>query len=308
MKHLTIRWNPATQEWFCIKCGRISDHISEEDARVELDQHDCQVPSQGTSTPPGTKTGGIQHGAAALGAKLSRDKRLRPLRATVQYMKRTVRVLRGRDIWQQVQIESERMRLGNEPSWCVCPSNLSHSSVVYSFGIGEDISFDLELIRRFGVQVHAFDPTPRSIQWLRGQALPELFTVHDFGVADYDGTCRFFPPANPSYVSHSVIKRETPGPVLDAPVHRLSTIMKMLGHSAIHVLKMDIEGAEYAVLEDLLSSEIRFDQLLVEFHHRWVSVGIEKTQKAIGDLNRVGYWIFDVSPSGREYSFKGTAT
>src|ERR1700736_2903781 len=56
MKHLVIRWNPATQEWFCIKCGRTSDHISEEDARVELDQHDCQVPSQGTSAPPGTKT------------------------------------------------------------------------------------------------------------------------------------------------------------------------------------------------------------------------------------------------------------
>jgi hypothetical protein len=56
MKHLVIRWNPATQEWFCINCGRTSDKISEEDARVELDQHDCQVPSQGTSAPPGTKT------------------------------------------------------------------------------------------------------------------------------------------------------------------------------------------------------------------------------------------------------------
>jgi hypothetical protein len=56
MKHLVIRWNPATQEWFCIKCGRTSDHISEEDARVELDQHDCQLPSQGTSPPPGTET------------------------------------------------------------------------------------------------------------------------------------------------------------------------------------------------------------------------------------------------------------
>jgi hypothetical protein len=56
MKHLVIRWNPATQEWFCITCGRTSDKISEEDARVELDQHDCQVPSQGISSPPGTKT------------------------------------------------------------------------------------------------------------------------------------------------------------------------------------------------------------------------------------------------------------
>ena len=56
MKHPVIRWNPATQEWFCIKCGRTSDYLSEEDARVELDQHGCQLPSQDTSTPPGTKT------------------------------------------------------------------------------------------------------------------------------------------------------------------------------------------------------------------------------------------------------------
>ena len=56
MKHVVIRWNPATKEWFCTKCGRTSDLIKEEDARVELDQHNCQVPSQGTSTPPGTRT------------------------------------------------------------------------------------------------------------------------------------------------------------------------------------------------------------------------------------------------------------
>jgi hypothetical protein len=25
-----IRWNPATQEWFCMKCGRTSDHTTEQ--------------------------------------------------------------------------------------------------------------------------------------------------------------------------------------------------------------------------------------------------------------------------------------
>jgi hypothetical protein len=54
--------------------------------------------------------------------------------------------------------------VGNERArWCICPGALSVSSVVYFFGVGEDVSFELEMIRQFGVRVHAFDPTPRSI-------------------------------------------------------------------------------------------------------------------------------------------------
>ena len=45
MKHVTILWNPATQEWFCTKCGRTSDHIRVQDAHAELDQYDCEVPA-----------------------------------------------------------------------------------------------------------------------------------------------------------------------------------------------------------------------------------------------------------------------
>ncbi|MBZ5652170.1 MAG: hypothetical protein LAO18_16995 [Acidobacteriia bacterium] len=43
-KHELISWNPATQEWFCTKCGRTSDHTHEKDARVELEQHECYMP------------------------------------------------------------------------------------------------------------------------------------------------------------------------------------------------------------------------------------------------------------------------
>jgi FkbM family methyltransferase len=227
----------------------------------------------------------------------------------MQYVKRTARVVSKRETWHARQIRCSRVRMGNHGArWCVCPTNLSAESVVYSFGIGEDISFDLELIDRFGVKVHAFDPTPRSLAWLRSQTLPQAFMVHEFGVADYDGTCTFFPPASPLHVSHSAVERRSGVPAIEAQVLRLTTIMQNLGHNAIHLLKMDIEGAEYAVLSDLLQTGIRVDQLLVEFHHRWQSVGIEKTRAAIRDLNLAGYYIFNVSPSGEEYSFKGQGT
>lgn len=43
MEHEEIRLNPYTQEWFCVVCGRTSDHINEEDARVELELHECRL-------------------------------------------------------------------------------------------------------------------------------------------------------------------------------------------------------------------------------------------------------------------------
>lgn len=226
------------------------------------------------------------------------------LRHSLQYAKRTARILRGQEIWQRPQIHCEKTYLGNERArWCICPTGLSPDNVVYSFGIGDDISFDLALISHFGVRVHAFDPTPRSLAWVRRQDLPEKFVVHDYGVAGYDGECNFFPPDNPQYVSHSAVETRATLPVR-VPVRRLATIMKMLKHDTIHLLKMDIEGAEYDVLSDLLSSEIRVDQLLVEFHHRWPSIGVQKTRAAIRDLKRAGYRIFDISANGEEYSFR----
>ncbi len=212
----------------------------------------------------------------------------------------------GKDLRLPVEIECEKQLLGNERAqWCICPSGLSPESVVYSFGVGQDISFDRELIERFGVRVHAFDPTPRSIEWVNSQTLPARFIFHDYGVAEYDGTATFRPPENSSYVSYSVVlRREQAGPAIEAPVRRLATIMKMLGHGRIGLLKMDIEGAEYGVIGDLLSGHVRVDQLLVEFHHRWPEVGIEKTRSAVQELTRGGYGLFDVSPSGEEYSFR----
>jgi hypothetical protein len=44
MEHSKVRWNFNTRQWFCTTCGRTSDHVAEQDARVELDQFDCQLP------------------------------------------------------------------------------------------------------------------------------------------------------------------------------------------------------------------------------------------------------------------------
>jgi hypothetical protein len=92
-------------------------------------------------------------------------------------------------------------------------------------------------------------------------------------------------------------------PAISAPVHRLATIAALLGHKRVNLLKMDIEGGEYTVLPECLSSGPHIDQLLVEFHHRWPSVGVAATRHVIGLLRDAGYRIAHVSPNGFEYTF-----
>jgi len=52
MKHLDIRWNPELQEWFCVKCGRTSDHIVRQDALVEMELFDCELPTTERPSAP----------------------------------------------------------------------------------------------------------------------------------------------------------------------------------------------------------------------------------------------------------------
>jgi hypothetical protein len=77
---------------------------------------------------------------------------------------------------------------------------------------------------------------------------------------------------------------------------RLSTAMKLQGHARIDLLKMDIEGAEYEVIEEIVREKIPVQQLLVEFHHRLSTLGADKTRKSLALLERYGMNISHICP------------
>jgi FkbM family methyltransferase len=187
-------------------------------------------------------------------------------------------------------------------SWFVSPDGLVPGSVVYSFGVGRDLSFERALITRFGVTVHAFDPTPHALEWVRSQRLPEGLVLHELGLADYDGTARFVPSRRAGGENFSMVRQTGLGSPIEAPVRRFATLAALVGAAPV-LVKLDVEGTEYAVLPDLLRSEIRPRQLCIEFHHRWREVGPRRTREAIRLLNRHGYRVADVSPKGKEYTF-----
>lgn len=83
----------------------------------------------------------------------------------------------------------------------------------------------------------------------------------------------------------------------------LEDIVNSLGHKQIDVLKMDIEGAEYNIIDSVLESSVQINQILIEFHDRLFDDGKIKTMNAIKKLKDRGYEIFAVSDSFEEVSF-----
>ncbi len=187
--------------------------------------------------------------------------------------------------------------------WPVIDGSLTPQSVVYCFGIGTDISFDLAIIDNFGSTVDAFDPTPRCIAWLQEQNLPAAFRFHDIGLSDKTEMLGFSAPPEDGFVSYTVAERSESLEVVKLPVEPLDVLMARLGHEKIDLLKMDIEGSEYPVIANMIAKGILPGQLCVEFHHNMYNYTANDTRKAVTMLRGAGYYLHYVSQGGHEYGF-----
>ena len=221
-------------------------------------------------------------------------------------MKVRLKRLVGQELRIQPEIDVEYVVDGG---WAYDASLLSEFSIVYSLGVGDNIDFDLALIKRCQSNIYAFDPTPTSQSFVDDDDRPRQFHFQAWAAAGTDGTLTLYPrvlgSGELSDMMYTLMpEQSSQDSGIDVPAYTIATVVEKLGHSRIDLLKMDIEGAEYDVLDGLLASSIRPKQLLVEFHHRFVDKGLERTADVIARLQSEGYRIFSIcAETGREISF-----
>jgi FkbM family methyltransferase len=191
----------------------------------------------------------------------------------------------------------ESLGIVGEGGWKMVTDGIDSKSIVYSFGVGDNIQWDLEMIKRFGCTVYAFDPDPMSAAWLAKQNVPKEFVFTPEGLSTFDGTQKFYDAHKVGKIDKSVIKKNKTFSYL--PVKRLQTFMKERGHKHIDVLNVDIEGLEFAVLGDILNADV--DQLMVELHPSFFRFGQIKTWFALWRIKRAGFNLLEVS--GHDYLF-----
>lgn len=143
--------------------------------------------------------------------------------------------------------------------------------VIYSFGSNGDTSFEEALLNTTKCSVWTFDPTLNAAKLAKVNAVPGLhFTP--VGLADRDG------------------EMDIAGKVL--PVSTLATLMRERGHTWVDLLKVDIEGGEWAVLDGFVrnGSALPVSQAQIEFHVDKPQVAVETMAGLVG----VGWRVFHV--------------
>lgn len=221
-------------------------------------------------------------------------------------IKSFIRKIKGTSSHLKINVKCNHVWYGNTyGGFFLCPELLNENSIIYSFGIGEDISFDNAIITNHNCHIFCFDPTPKSINWFKRQKLNEKFHFYEYGISGNNGFVDFYLPKNPDHVSGSTITQKNIDikNKVSVEMKSLGNIINELGHKHIDVLKMDIEGSEYDVIADILNAKISITQILIEFHDRFFEDGYLKSKQAIEMLKHSGYEIFAISDSFEEISF-----
>jgi hypothetical protein len=110
-------------------------------------------------------------------------------------------------------------------------------AVVYSYGVRDDISFEMDLAARTNVSIYAFDPTVESL---------------------------------PQAHENIIFSKKGLGSSNDGLLESLDYTMRRLDHKHISLLKVDCEGCEWDAFRHKAAQEAlgRVDQLLIELHFK----------------------------------------
>lgn len=235
-------------------------------------------------------------------------------------LKKRWKQLTGAELYYSTEYRGNIRRFGTSyGGWWVCTDSLRGYAkdiqkseglpqfIVYDVGLGTDISFSLELLKHYDISVFGIDPTPRCRNWLKNIHLPQNFHFLPVGLSGKDSYLTMFEIEDESYASYSIARSSggnTQQKSVQVEALSLGSIMDRLEHTRIDILKMDIEGSEYDVINDILSRKYEISQILVEVHHGiYPEYSIDQSRDLIESLRRNGWKIFKISPSLHEYHF-----
>jgi FkbM family methyltransferase len=220
----------------------------------------------------------------------------------LEKIKKIKRILTGNDFFYKTTLSLKDKKIGSDyGGWWIAIDDLQKKElVIFSFGLGEDVSFDIEIIKEYECNIFGFDPTPKSIKYVESLKLPKNFKLYKYALSDKAGTLKFNLPKNEEHVSGS-LENIASGNTVEVICKDLKSICEELSITNIDILKMDIEGSEYRVIENMILNNIKPKQILVEYHHFFTSFKNIDTKNSIELLLKNGYELFHID--GYNYSF-----
>lgn len=151
--------------------------------------------------------------------------------------------------------------------------------------------FALELVQRFGAQCHAVEASPLLFEQISGEA---GLHRHLMAMAGHDGEVAFFLSSLPESSSiHEGVPDSHP---INARAVTLDTFLAQAGIQFVDLLKVDIEGAEQALMSSAADTTLlRVGQISIEFHDFLGFSAPEEVRAIRRRLRRLGFFELRVS-------------
>jgi FkbM family methyltransferase len=173
--------------------------------------------------------------------------------------------------------------------------NLNNKSVIVDLGTGREADFSQELIKRYRVTAIGFDPTLKHHQNLDSvvKQTNGAFRYYKYAISNKCGSKRFYESiSNVSGSFHDSHLNIRPNCYKEYMVETITIheIFNFLKIDHIDLLKIDIEGEEYCILDSLFNDLNKINQIVIEFHHNSVTAfKFEHTDAFIKKLETAGF-------------------
>ncbi len=159
--------------------------------------------------------------------------------------------------------------------------------------VGANIGEVSSHLLRLGYVVHAYEADPRCVEFLRrrfSRIDPARFHLHAEAVSDFDGTAPWHRGTRTSE-SNTLLdgKPGTDAKVSgEVPVRSMTGVLDAVGHAAL--ILMDIEGAEYPVIQQLLepANRGRFGLCIAEAHASKMPSLAAEHERLLATIKRAG--------------------
>lgn len=186
-----------------------------------------------------------------------------------------------------VRSDVHTIALGSSYGGWIIPDVVEPDWVCYCVGAGGDVSFDLELIRRYGVSVRCFDPVSGYVESARREADGESrFSIVQAAIATTDGPIRMQVTHDEGSRSVSAAHLYDSENFIELPGRTLASLMDELHDERVDLLKLDIEGAEYELLAQLDLRRLGVKVFATQLHHTGT---VREAKALIARLREAGY-------------------
>ena len=176
------------------------------------------------------------------------------------------------------------IRLGknNDGGYLICKNSLEKSNCLVSFGISDDFSFEEDFKKLNNIKVFAFDPTVTNKFFFKKIIISfAKFNLKSFynNIVNYLKFKKFFNNKENLFFRKKIGK----GGDITHPYISIIDIRKLTNNNSQIFFKIDIEGAEYRILDNLIENSNIISGIAIEFHD--VDLHIERIIRFIKNIN-----------------------